>query len=86
MTSRQLAILNSLVTYAAENVPGGLTNEEQEVAKIVGTAVLIGNYSEERKQDFDSWVRCLRVELAAGDISIDEFHRDLRRYERIYGQ
>jgi hypothetical protein len=42
MTSQQLAILNSLVTYAAENVPGGLSPEEQEVARIVGAAALLG--------------------------------------------
>lgn len=41
MTSQQLAILNSLVTYAAENVPGGLSPEEQEVARIVGAAALL---------------------------------------------
>lgn len=42
MTSKQLAILNSLVTYAAENVPGGLSEDEREVAKIVGVAALVG--------------------------------------------
>lgn len=36
MNPTQLAILNSLVTYAAENVPGGLKDDEREVAKIVG--------------------------------------------------
>lgn len=36
MTSQQLAILNSLVTYAAENVPGGLSEDESKVARIVG--------------------------------------------------
>lgn len=30
------AILNSLVTFAAENIPGGLNEEEREVAQIVG--------------------------------------------------
>jgi hypothetical protein len=38
MDARQFAILNSLVTFAAENVPGGLTPEEQEVARVVGFA------------------------------------------------
>lgn len=42
MTQHELAILNSLVTFAAENVPGGLTSEETEVAKIVGRWVLDG--------------------------------------------
>lgn len=42
MTYRELAILNSLVTYAAEHVSGGLTMEEQEVARIVGRWVLDG--------------------------------------------
>lgn len=36
MTTKQLAILNSLVTFAAENVPGGLSPEETEIARIVG--------------------------------------------------
>jgi len=42
MTSEQLAILNSLVTYAAENIPGGLSVDEREVAKIVGRWALNG--------------------------------------------
>ncbi len=36
MNQEQLAILNSLVTFAAENAPGGLKDREIEVAKIVG--------------------------------------------------
>lgn len=36
MTTKQLAILNSLVTFAAENVPGGLSPEEMDVARLVG--------------------------------------------------
>jgi hypothetical protein len=36
MNSKQLSILNSLVTYAAEHIPGGLNGEEREVAQIVG--------------------------------------------------
>lgn len=36
MTQQQIAILNSLVTYAAENIPGGLSEDEREVAKIAG--------------------------------------------------
>jgi hypothetical protein len=39
LTSQQLAILNSLVTFAAENIPGGLSEDEREVAKIVGWAL-----------------------------------------------
>jgi len=42
MTSEQLAILNSLVTYAAENIPGGLSVDEREVAQIVGKWALKG--------------------------------------------
>lgn len=42
MTTKQLGILNSLVTFAAENVPGGLSEDEREVAKIAGQWVLIG--------------------------------------------
>lgn len=36
MTPKQIAILNSLVTYAAENVSGGLSDDEREVAQLVG--------------------------------------------------
>jgi len=36
MTQQQLAILNSLVTFAAEHIPGGLSEEERAVAQIVG--------------------------------------------------
>lgn len=42
MNAKQLGILNALVTYAAENVPGGLSEDEQEVARIVGIATLYG--------------------------------------------
>lgn len=40
MTRQQLSVLNSLVTFAAENIPGGLSEEEREVAKVVGAWVL----------------------------------------------
>lgn len=40
MTARQVAILNSLVTFAAENIR--LSEEEREVAKIVGQWALLG--------------------------------------------
>lgn len=36
MTKRDLSVLNSLVTFAAENIPGGLKTDEQAVAKMVG--------------------------------------------------
>src|SRR3954447_613528 len=36
----QLSILNALVTFAAENMPGGLSVDEREVAKLVGRLVL----------------------------------------------
>lgn len=36
MTSKELGILNALVTFAAENVPGGLSEDERKVAMIVG--------------------------------------------------
>lgn len=81
MTSRQLAILNSLVTYAAENVPGGLNEEEREVAKIVGAAALIGD---ERQDEFESWKRCLDVELESGLITQERYDRDLTYYRGIY--
>lgn len=35
MNRKQLGILNSLLTYTTENLPGGLTDEETEVVKIV---------------------------------------------------
>lgn len=43
MTSEQIATLNSLVTYAAENVPGGLSDDEREVAQMVGRWALYGS-------------------------------------------
>jgi hypothetical protein len=36
MNKQQVGILNSLVTFAAENIPGGLSEDEAEVARIVG--------------------------------------------------
>lgn len=42
MNTRDIAILNSLVTYAAENIPGGLKSNEQRVAQAVGAWVLDG--------------------------------------------
>lgn len=36
MDLRELSTLNALVTFAAENIPGGLSSDEQEVARIVG--------------------------------------------------
>lgn len=46
MTSEQLGILNALVTYAAEHIPGGLSVDEREVAKIVGGWALNGRVTE----------------------------------------
>lgn len=40
MTPKQLGILNALVTFAAEHIPGGLSEDEQEVARIVGQATM----------------------------------------------
>jgi hypothetical protein len=37
-----LGTLNSLVTFAAENIPGGLNSDEQAIAKIVGIWVVDG--------------------------------------------
>ena len=42
MTRRDVGTLNSLVTFAAENIPGGLNSDERRVAKIVGSWVLDG--------------------------------------------
>lgn len=35
MTSRDITILNNMITYTAENMPGGLSPEEHEVAFMV---------------------------------------------------
>jgi hypothetical protein len=43
MNAKQLGILNALVTFAAENIPGGLGEDELEVAKIVGGWALLGS-------------------------------------------
>lgn len=40
LTDQQIGILNSLVTFAAEHVPGGLSDDEREVARIVGKVAL----------------------------------------------
>jgi len=48
MTPQQLAILNSLVTFAAEHIPGGLSIDEREVAKIVGQWALKGEIPQDR--------------------------------------
>lgn len=40
MTPKQLAILNALVTFAAENIQDGLSDDEREVAQIVGDWVI----------------------------------------------
>jgi hypothetical protein len=42
MTSREIGILNSMITFAAENIPGGLSTEEHEVAFQVATWVQDG--------------------------------------------
>jgi hypothetical protein len=36
VTSRDLNTLNSLVTYAVENMPGGADEDEEVVARVVG--------------------------------------------------
>lgn len=36
MDQMELSTLNSLVTFAAENIPGGLSEREQEIARKVG--------------------------------------------------
>jgi hypothetical protein len=42
MNHRELTILNSLITFAAENIPGGLSSEEHEVAFQVACWTLDG--------------------------------------------
>lgn len=49
MTPQQLAILNSLVTFAAEHIPGGLSLDERPVAQIVGQWALEGKITSECK-------------------------------------
>lgn len=40
MDPKQILVLNSLVTFAVETIPGGPSEKELEVAKIVGTWAL----------------------------------------------
>lgn len=40
MNAKQISILNSLVTYAAENVPGGLSDDEHVVVQTVAAWML----------------------------------------------
>lgn len=42
MNNREVAILNSLVTWTAENIPGGLKSDERSVAQIVGQWAIDG--------------------------------------------
>lgn len=42
MNQQDLSTLNSLVTYAAENIPGGLNTDEQAIARIVGIWTIDG--------------------------------------------
>lgn len=46
MNPQQLGILNAMVTYMVENVPGGPSEDELEVARIVGRWVLQGKREE----------------------------------------
>lgn len=47
MTPQQLAILNALVTFAAEHIPGGLSLDERPVAQIVGQWALEGKITDD---------------------------------------
>lgn len=38
--AEEMAVLNALVTFAAENVPGGLSEDERAIARKVGSATL----------------------------------------------
>lgn len=40
MNPHQITILNALVTYAIENIPGGASKDEYEVAQMVGQLAL----------------------------------------------
>lgn len=40
MNPEEVAVLNALVTFAAENVPGGLSELEQRVARQIGNHTL----------------------------------------------
>lgn len=66
MTPQQLAILNALVTFAAENVPGGLSEDEQEVARIVGAAALLSGF--EAPPDIDE--QPTQVMRPRGDLKV----------------
>lgn len=43
MTADEVVTLNALVTFAAENIPGGLRDDERAVAKKVGGWALSGS-------------------------------------------
>lgn len=47
MTAEELSILNALVTFAAENIPGGLSDDERAVAKVVGRWAIKGHIDSE---------------------------------------
>lgn len=49
MNQRQIGILNSLVTFAAENIPGELSPAEVEVAKIVASWMFQGTKTHDYK-------------------------------------
>lgn len=42
MTQEQLNVLNALISFAAEHIPGGLNEDEQEVAIIVARWTIEG--------------------------------------------
>ena len=59
MTPQQLAILNALVTFAAEHIPGGLSEDEREVAKIVGEWALNGEIPKPSTTRWDEFWRVI---------------------------
>lgn len=42
MNQKQIGVLNSLVTFAMENIPGEVTEDERDVAQIVGRWAMDG--------------------------------------------
>jgi hypothetical protein len=36
------------------------------------------------EEDLESWLRCVQVEYAAGDITVDELEHEVERYLRAY--
>lgn len=71
MTPNQASILNALVTFAAEHIPGGLSPQEREVAQMVGRRALAADSTG------------LRIESDGTARGTNVFVEDGRRVERV---